>query len=184
MSRKLIPVCLVLGLASGLAVAAPELWLHVHVEEQGVGGETVRVNVPFSLIESVLPLVDHEHLKDGKVIIPSEAVGGELDLRQIWEAVRETKDGEFVRVQGPEENVRVAKSQGLLLVEARSRDEKVDVRVPLEVVDALFSGDKDEIDVLAALRALERFPDHDIVTVDDGGTKVRIWVDGRQEMGP
>jgi len=52
----------------------------------------------------------------------------------------------------------------------------------MAVLDALFTGDSGELDLVAALRMLgETHPGEEIVTVDDGATKVRIWIDGRQE---
>jgi hypothetical protein len=180
--RLLLCSCFLLACAS-LATAG-DLWIHVYVQEDGDRGETVRVNVPFSLVQKVLPLIRNEHLRDGKVLLPDEIDLEGIDLREIWQAVRETADGEFVRVEGSDENVLVAKRDGMLIVNVDDGDDKVRVRLPLEVIDAMFSGDSlDEIDVLAALRVLgESFPSEEIVTVDDGSTKVRVWIDDRQEM--
>lgn len=180
-ARRLAVGMLVVGLSVGWTLAGSDLWLHVYVEEDGGSGETVRVNVPISLIEEILPLIEHENLKGGKVRLDDQDLEG-LDLRALWEAVRDTEDGEFVRVQGEDENVRVAKTEGMLLVEVRGDDEKVDIRVPLEVIDALFSSGTEELDILAALKALGRFPDHDVVSVDDGSSRVRVWIDDRKEM--
>jgi len=52
------------------------------------------------------------------------------------------------------------------------------VRFPLAVVDALFSGEPGELDLLAAVEALSRHGQGgDLVRVNDGDTKVRIWID-------
>ena len=61
-----------MALATGLALAAPaERWLHVRVQDGGGGkdGETVHVNIPLSLAEKVLPAVQADRLKDGKIKI-------------------------------------------------------------------------------------------------------------------
>jgi hypothetical protein len=55
----------------------------------------------------------------------------------------------------------------------------VDVKVPFSVVNALLSGGKDELDVVAALRALGEYPNLDLVTVEDGSSKVRVWIDSK-----
>jgi hypothetical protein len=51
--------------------------------------------------------------------------------------------------------------------------------VPFTVVDALLSGGKDELDLLAAVRTLGTIGDTVLVTVNDKDSKVRIWVDSR-----
>jgi hypothetical protein len=53
----------------------------------------------------------------------------------------------------------------------------VDIKIPFPVVEALLSGGKDEINVLAALRALGNYQNIDLVTVNDADSTVRIWVD-------
>jgi len=42
----------------------------------------------------------------------------DVDLKAILQAVRDTRDGEFVTVEG-KDNVRVAKEKGLLVVKVR-----------------------------------------------------------------
>jgi hypothetical protein len=182
LKRSLIAGALLI-LATGLTAASDDLWLHVFVQEDGESGETVRVNVPIAFVEQVLPLIENEHIRDGKIVIPEQAELEGVDLRGIWEAVRDAADGEFVTVDGADENVRVAKQDGMLLVNVDDDGEKVRVRVPLDVVDAAFSGDSGQLDVAAALRVLgERYPSHDIVTVEEGPAVVRVWIDTRQEM--
>jgi len=41
----------------------------------------------------------------------------------------------------------------------------------------LLSGPNDELNVLAAVRALDEFQNLELVTVKDGSDDVRIWVD-------
>src|SRR5262245_48095264 len=174
--------CLVAA-AAGLVSASDGLWIHVYVQDGGDGGETVRVNLPFALVEQVLPLIQNEHLDRGRVLLPEPMAVEGIDLREVLRAVRDVADGEFVTVQGPEENVRVSKHDGLLLLNVDDGDEVVRVRLPLEVLDALFTEDSDQLDLVAALRTLgETHPGDEIITVDGSRTKVRVWLDRRQEM--
>jgi hypothetical protein len=176
-------------------------WIHVRVESKDDGGETVRVNVPVDMAVKVLPAIKHQPLQDGKVRIENGHMN-DVDLRTILEAVRSAKDGEFVTVQSHENDVRVAKSGGYLLIHvteknhadkeakesenaekhskhAGSRESKVEVKVPMKVVDALLSAGKDELDIVAALRALSSYGDTELVTVKDDENTVRIWVDSK-----
>jgi len=77
----------------------------------------------------------------------------------------------------------VAKANGNIIVhviDKKNKEQKVDVTVPLAVVDALLSTTKtDELDIAAALRALGNAGDVLLVTVQDSSEKVRVWVDSR-----
>lgn len=163
-------------LAASTALAAPaQKWIHVHVDD---GDEKVRITVPLSLVESVLPLIQADELRNGKVRIDDRDLHG-IDLRALWKAVREAPEGEFVTVEGGGGNVRVAASKGFMVVEALegAAKQNVRVRLPMPVVDALFQRGADELDVLGAVRALAAHPGGDLVTVDEGAKRVRIWVD-------
>jgi hypothetical protein len=49
----------------------------------------------------------------------------------------------------------------------------------MKVVDALLSAGKDELDILAALKALSAHGDTDLVTVKDEENTVRVWIDSK-----
>jgi len=62
---------------------------------------------------------------------------------------------------------------------AITHESRVDVKVPMKVVDALFSAGKDEMDLGAALRALASFGDTELVTVKADDATVRVWLDSK-----
>ena len=132
-------------------------------------------------------------------------------LRAMWNAVKETEDSEFVTVESEEETVRVAKAGKYFLIHAtgsaghaddsskvddgesaagseprgRSRlvhHESVEVKIPLDVVDALLSGGEDELNLTAAIEALSKHDDSDLVLVNDENQTVRIWIDSRNSI--
>lgn len=172
-----------------------ERWLHVSVISKEANGETVRVNVPLALVEKVLPAISKDKLKSGKVRVREFEMNG-VDIRAILEAVQNTRDGEFVTVESRKQNVRVAKEAGYLIVKVREMkeprkevkpeekpaapvEERVDIRVPMSVVEALLSGAKDELDLVAAIRALSAHGDTILVTVEDRENTVKVWVDSK-----
>ncbi|MGB2665955.1 MAG: hypothetical protein WAK48_18270, partial [Candidatus Acidiferrum sp.] len=59
------------------------------------------------------------------------------------------------------------------------KDTKVEVKVPMKVVDALFSAGKDELDVVAALRVLSSNGDTELVSVKDDQETVHVWIDSK-----
>jgi|SRR5882672_4070283 len=173
--------------------ASNDRWLHVRVISSDNKGETVRVNVPLELAEKVLPAINKDRLHNGKITIDHHDMEG-VDCRALLAAIKDTKDGEFVTVQSHDSDVQVAKQNGYMLVHVTekrwsegkdSKDGKmteksrVEVKVPMKVVEALFSAGKDELDVLAALRALSAHGDTEVVSVKDGNDTVRVWMDSK-----
>jgi hypothetical protein len=176
-----------------------EQWIHVRVESKDDHGETVRVNVPVEMATKVLPAINKNNLHDGKVRIDSMHTN-DMDLRMILDAVRSSRDGEYVTVQSNENDVRVAKSAGYLYIHVTDKsgskkaagkegktgakassgnESKVEIKVPMKVVDALLSAGKDELDLVAALKALSAHGDTELVTVKDNENTVRVWVDSK-----
>ena len=147
-------------------------------------GETVRVNVPLELAEKVLPAVNHDRLHDGKVKIDSAHVE-DVDLRVLMDAIRTARDGEYVTVQGNENDVRVAKESNHLIIhvvdkgKGGSKNSQVEIKVPMKVIDALLSAGKDELDLVAALHALGAQGDTELVSVKDRENTVKVWLDSK-----
>jgi hypothetical protein len=162
--------------------ARPDRWLHVRVISSDGKGETVRVNVPLELAEKVLPAINHEHLHGGKIKIDCAHVN-DVDLRAMVEAIRTAKDGEYVTVQGDDNDVRVAKQDNHLIVhvldKGKSKKSQVEIKVPMKVIDALFSAGKDELDLVAALHALSAAGDTELVSVKDSDNTVKVWLDSK-----
>jgi hypothetical protein len=176
MLRTLIITGLLLAVTAGAALAgSSDRWLHIRVEEED---ETVRVNLPFDLIEAVLPLIDVDDFERGRVRIEiDEFDADEIDFRALVDALRDAEEGEYITVEGEDENVRVTKSGEHLLVDVDEDDERVKISIRLAVVDALFSGEPDQLDILAAVQALGEEEEADLVTVESEDERVRIWVD-------
>jgi hypothetical protein len=163
------------------AAGSNDRYLHVKVEDPK-NGESVNVNLPLAMAQKILPTINRGELHDGRVTINDSSMNG-VDVRALLDAIRTAPDNEFVTIKNNESDVRVAKSNGNLIIHVRDKskdDCKVDVTVPMKVVDALFStAKKNELDVAAALRALSEAGDTLLVTVQDAAQHVRIWVDSR-----
>ena len=122
----------------------------------------------------------------------ASSAAGCVEIAHIPEggvAVRDSKDGEFVTVQDKDQDVRVAKQNNYFLVHVidkegskDSKDHKrsnVEVKIPMKVVDALFSAGKDEVDLVAGLHALALQGDTELVSVKDHDQTVRVWLDSK-----
>lgn len=166
-----------------LSVPAPaERYLHVKVEDPEKG-ESVNVNLPLSIAEKVLPTINKGDLHEGRIKV--QHMDADIDIRALLEAVRNAEDNEFVTVKQRDQEVRVAKSKGNLVVHCvEKREDKkgqqVEVTVPMKVVDALISTTKNnELDIAAAIHALAESGDAMLVTVHDATEHIRIWVDSK-----
>jgi hypothetical protein len=193
MKRAIQTVAMVLCMAGvALAGTPPERWLHVSVIDKD-SGETVRVNVPISMAEKVLGTIHQGNLRDGKIRIDGH-FNDDVDLRALLEAVRTAPDNEFVSVQGPHEDVSVAKAGGNLVIHVRENgkkgdkkdagskdDSRVEITVPMKLVDALVANGSKDIDVAAALPVLGEMGDMTLVTVQEAEQSVRIWVDSKNK---
>lgn len=170
------------GSSQTSTVSDHDRWLHIRVTNPSKNEETVRVNLPLELAEKVLPTINKDRLHRGRVRFDDIDCHG-VDLRALVEAVRSSKDGEFVTVQSKDSDVRVAKRNGTLFVHVHEKNHprrsEVEVKVPMKVVDALFSGDKDELDLVAGLRALSSQGDTELVSVKDEENTVRVWLDSK-----
>ncbi|MFQ5694910.1 MAG: hypothetical protein ACE5HB_02885 [Terriglobia bacterium] len=184
--NRVLPIVTIAVLATALATPAlaqaqgGERWLHVRVEKTGEDAELVRVNIPLRLAEKVLPAIHAGHMRGGRV--RAHLGRHDVDLRAILEAVRDTADGEFITVEKNDETIRVAKESGYLIVRVDERGEKgerVDAKVPMAVIEALLSGEEDELDVLAAIRVLNEMGEEVMVRVEGKNETVRIWVDSQ-----
>ncbi|MGC1105273.1 MAG: hypothetical protein WA876_01930 [Candidatus Acidiferrales bacterium] len=178
--KTVLSVLALLVVATAVVAAPPEHYLHVKVDGTNTK-ELVRVNIPLSLAEKVIPAINHGQLHDGKVQIGEFRANG-VDLQAIIDAVKSAPDGEFVTVQEPDTNVRVAKERGQMVVHITDKNdgEKVDVTIPWEVAQALASATNHrELNIEAAIQALDRAGDTTLVTVTDNDETVRVWIDSR-----
>jgi hypothetical protein len=134
------------------------------------------------LAEKVLPAVNHDRLHNGKVRIDSSDIN-DVDLHALMEAIRSAKDGEYVTVQGNDNDVRVAKEGNHLMIHVVDKNgpkkSQVEVKVPMKVVEALLSAGKDELDLVAALHALGAQGDVELVSVKDSENTVKVWLDSK-----
>ncbi len=168
MTKLLLAVMVSVG---SLAFAGDK-YLHINV---GDPHEKVRVSVPLAWVEKLLPTVHvrySRHKHDG------------ISPRELLDAVRRAPDGEFVTVEGRDDEIRVAKSGGYLLVKARDgrrwRSENVEIKLPLKVLEAL-ANDTDHLDLGAAIRAISEHCDA-LISVEGDREKVRIWVDEKRRQ--
>lgn len=183
MKIKVILSALVLVLGANLAAAGDQHWLHVRVEESGRHGEKVSVNLPFDLIEAVIEGVEVEEFDRGMIHVEDAEFDREL-VKSMLDVVKKAEDGVFVTVEHERgEIVNVAKQGDELHIHIEDEDyedEVVKVLVPLAVAEALLEGDDDELNLLAALRELNKRGPATLVQIESEDETVRVWIDTSQ----
>ena len=188
MRTKATHLFLIFALAlSASAALASEKWIHIKVDSED-DDEKVTVNLPLSLVSAAAALipdeVQHEVNREMEVALDDFHFRWE-DLMTFWQEVKNAPEATFVTVQTRDEKVEVRKEGDFVLIkttEVKSRrGTEVDVKFPLGVVDALFSGPEGTLNFEAALHALAEAPNGHIVSVRDRDATVRIWIDNRNE---
>jgi ribonuclease HI len=133
------------------------------------------------LAEQVIPAINHGQLRDGKVRI-GHLGANSVNVRAILEALKTAPEGEFVSVQDAGNDVHIAKEHGLMVVHVIDKENKqnVDVTIPWDVAQALISeAGENELNIEAAVKALENVGDMSLVKVTGQDQTVRVWVDSR-----
>jgi len=152
-------------------------WLNVHVTEKG-DGTNVQVHLPLQLVVAVLNSIDVENFHGGKVHLDID--DADIDWPQLMAAVKESPDGEFVKVDSPDAQVQVSKRDGMLyvnVIETAEEHATVNVTLPMAMIDALQIDEENRIDMAALLTSLDQLPNGDLVTVEADDASVRVWVE-------
>jgi hypothetical protein len=178
MNRTLLAAVLAL-IFGAMPLQAQTPWIHVEVDENEADASHVKVNLPLSVVQIVLSAAPEKIVDDGKIRIHHIDEDFDVeDLRRMWNELRSAPESEWVTVENKGEKVSIRREADQILVEVEDRRDAgtVRVQVPLRVVDALFSGEGQELNLKEAISELDSLRG-DIVRVDDGDTKVRVWID-------
>ncbi|MGH9429113.1 MAG: hypothetical protein ACRD2L_22755 [Terriglobia bacterium] len=168
---------LVATLSSPLVAQKKGPWFHVEVKENKTEPEYVKVNLPMSLVDVALNVIKDKKFNKGHFKLPTGDVSI-ADMRKIWNELKKAGNAEFVTVEQKNETVRVAKDGNYVVVKiTENKKQKVDLKVPVSVVDALLAGTGDELDIKGALLAMQKQNVGEILTVNDNNTQVRVWID-------
>lgn len=159
------------------AATANAQWLHVRVEEQGKELERVRINLPLKLVEAAVPVLEKQAIPKNGLQVGGQEITVE-EMREIWSSIKSQGDYEMITVEQKNTRVRVSiEGDYLYIISDDDSTTTVNVRVPVPVVDALLSGEGQQLNIAGALRALSTAEDGDLVSVQDNKTMVRVWID-------
>ena len=180
MKRKVLAlVALAALLAAPTAFAGDETrWINVHVTENSTN-TNVEVHLPLNLVLTVLRNVDVENFHGGHVDLNLDE-DMDINFPEIMKAIKDAPDGKFVTVTSDEADVNVHKQGGTLFITVNQKDDemaKVEVTVPLELMNALSFGEENTLDIAALLESLDQLPDGELVKVTSNEANVRVWIE-------
>jgi hypothetical protein len=168
---------------AGAETRRDDLWFHLTVNEPKDGSKVV-LNLPLSMVEKAGGFLPKQARNgNGKIRINDEEMS-KADLQSMWNDLRRRPDMTFLTVEESDGKVKMAKQGNYLVIHAADhgvKRENVQVRMPIAVVDALLSGQGEDLDVAAALQALVRAGEGELITVDGDDETVRMWIDNRAE---
>lgn len=163
-------------LLAGVASAASNQWVHVHIENPS-NQEKVKMNIPIALVETMMPLIEEKGVERGVIRLHEKDMSVK-ELRSMWKQIRAQGDNEFLSVENRDGSFHVFTKGGFLLVQPDNHSRKnIDIRIPLAVVDAMLSGEGEELNLTAAIHALKDSGVRDIITVKDDDKTVHVWID-------
>lgn len=152
-------------------------WFHLQVHEGGQ--EQLALNVPVSVVSTVVPVLE-SHMGDfpRKKVRMGRSEWSVAEMRELWNALKSQGSGELANLQTPEQNLRIMLDEDHLMIDSQDASkEKVHVRVPVPVVDALLSGTGDELNLTAGLEALSALGSSDLLEVQTADAEIRVWID-------
>lgn len=151
MLKLALAAAVAVPVATAGAVAATGVAV-VDVRE-GPDGRRIVVPVPLALVQTLAALVP-----EGKTRIPlgREAARWLPLAHDVLAVLAQAPDAELVRVEEPGRTVLVRKEGRRLRVQVASKDEQVDIAVPIDLALALLPGSHGRIDGPRAAWALQR----------------------------
>lgn len=145
----------------------------IRVQIDGHDGENTHVSMtfPLSMIRSFEPAIVGSMMEH-------EIHGHGLDLRKMWETMKEAGPMDYVEITENEGNVKVS-STGTHIVVTADGDlqDRVHVSIPFALCDALFA-EPDEFNMDHLMDVLEQMVGQDIVNItSDTEETVRVWIE-------
>ncbi len=159
---------------------ASDFWVHMKVRDHRGHGK-LTLDVPAGVIRFVSAFLPRQATASASIDIN----GHQFDvprLRRAWQLAKRQPEGKMFTFADHDDTVIIGHRGGSLVVNAhsdrgRTRDERVEVRIPGQVVDALLRGPGDRMNLAAGIQALAQAGSGELVAITSDRETVRIWVD-------
>ena len=160
-------VATVIFTAQAVMAATPLVRLHMK-EHSGEGAPTeIDLRLPLTMLGAFAPQLEQGL---GQVNLDDQ----NIDLRSMWQSLRDAGPSQIVSIDGPDGTVEVATTATHLEVRV-DQNEKINVSISLELVNAFLSGES--LDVEAITIALESMQGQDLINITGDKMELRAWVE-------
>ena len=158
------------------APEVPEVQPWVHVQIDGQEGENAEINLPIAVLKAVLSMAPETVVTDGQVRVGQEHGISVSALREMWQQILSAGDAEFITVEEADRTVRVARVGELIEIRVDGSDGTARADLPVVVVDALLSGEGDNLNIAAAVAEMKNLRG-DIIHISEDRRQIRVWID-------
>lgn len=176
MRRRHIAAALLVAVLAACSADAAERWFHVEVRDRGREAARVMINLPAAIVARSVPEIPFDDVEHCDLRVGCASVAPR-DIHALWRTVASGGSGE-VLIDGIGVT---AERQGTWVVLRHSGSawcEPGEVRVPLALVAALVSTpSEDRVNVRAAIVAISRMTDADVLLARGDDSTVRVWID-------
>ena len=160
-------VATVLFTTQAIMAGSPLIRLQMKEYSNSESPTEIDLRVPLSMLSAMAP-----QLEEGLSQVNLQDQN--IDLRGMWQALRDAGPTQIVAVDGPDGKVEVATTDTHLEVRV-DQDEKINVQIPLELVGAFLEGDTMDIEAITA--ALESMQGQDLININGDNMELRAWVE-------
>ena len=160
---------LLIALITASFAMATEPMLHIEMTENSGGGEPteIRVNLPLTMLNAMGQQFD-------QALNEINIDGQEIDLREIWEQIKNAGPNEYVNIRSDEGTVVVSTDGTYINITVDEGDEHVEVKIPYAVAEILLGSEQPDLEALIdALTSMQG----DLLTITGTEVNGRIWID-------
>jgi hypothetical protein len=155
-------------------------WVHVRVVDTDDNDERMAINLPLAVVELMLRVVPAQVMEQGRAELKDLPAGLRLsDVRALWRQLAAAGDAELVSMRHEDQTIHVARRGDQIQVRMTDDDgdQAMSVDVPARVVDALLSGDGEDLNIDAAITELRTIRGDLVNLRGNDEHEVRVWID-------
>jgi hypothetical protein len=174
--RSVLIQALIISAALIVIVAAQQIqpWLHIQIEDQE--DENSEINLPIALLEVMLSMRPEQVVSDGQIKIGKEHSISIRLLREMWQKTLNANNAETITSQEINRVVTITKSNELIEIWIEETDGTVQASFPTVLINALLSGESENLAIAPAIAALKNLRG-DIINIRENNRKIRVWID-------